>query len=189
MAIIFFLFYSFESFSHQRSLMVFYWTLSDCKFPQIFRMLLTILVDLNNSVIWMVSTRPLISKYPSPNKNALSTVPSVSIVNSIKLTFMFHCFLFLLFSKVYVFIVVFAFLQFCYVISHILRIVFSVRDTPFVRMFKFKLLAQFLVDHLHYSVVSRFIFSYLSLIMWLIVSSPLPHNLHLLLVISFLFLL
>ena len=55
------LFYSIENFSHQHSLMVFHCSLSDSKSPQISRTLLSILADLNNVVIWMVSTRPLIS--------------------------------------------------------------------------------------------------------------------------------
>ena len=56
------LFYSFEKFSHQRQLMVFHRSLSDSKSPQVSRALLSILADLNNAVVWMVSTRPFISK-------------------------------------------------------------------------------------------------------------------------------
>ena len=48
--------YSFESFSHQHLLMVFHRGLSDSKSPQISRTLLCILVDRNNTVVWMVST-------------------------------------------------------------------------------------------------------------------------------------
>ena len=44
----------------------FYWSLSDSKSPQVSRNLLSILADLNNAVVWIVSTRPLISKSPSP---------------------------------------------------------------------------------------------------------------------------
>ena len=46
------------SFSHQRQLMVFHWSLIDSKSPQISRTLLSILAVLNNVVPWMVSTRP-----------------------------------------------------------------------------------------------------------------------------------
>ena len=42
--------------------MVFHWSLSDSKSPQVFTTLLSILADLNNVVNSMVSTRPLISK-------------------------------------------------------------------------------------------------------------------------------
>ena len=44
----------------------FYWSLSDSKSPQVFRTLRSILADLNNDVLWMVSTRPLISKSSCP---------------------------------------------------------------------------------------------------------------------------
>ena len=43
--------------------MVFHWSLSDNKSPQVSRTLLSILAVLNNAVIWMVSTRP---PTPSP---------------------------------------------------------------------------------------------------------------------------
>ena len=46
--------YSFESFSHQRYLMVSYWSLSDSKSPQVSRNLLNMVADLNNAVVWMV---------------------------------------------------------------------------------------------------------------------------------------
>ena len=42
-------FYTFESFSHQRYLMVLHWR--ESKFPQVSRTLLSILADLNNAVI------------------------------------------------------------------------------------------------------------------------------------------
>ena len=42
--------------------MVIHWSLSDSKSPQVSRTLLNILVLLNNAVVWMVSTSPLISK-------------------------------------------------------------------------------------------------------------------------------
>ena len=41
-------FYSFERFSHQHRLMVFHWSLSDSKFPQVSRTLLSILTNLNS---------------------------------------------------------------------------------------------------------------------------------------------
>ena len=42
--------------------MVFHWSLSDSKSPQVSRTLLSILAVLNNAVVWMVSTRPPTSK-------------------------------------------------------------------------------------------------------------------------------
>ena len=46
-----------ESFSGQCILMVFHWSLSDSKSPQVSRTLLSILTVLNNAVVWLVSTR------------------------------------------------------------------------------------------------------------------------------------
>ena len=46
--------------------MVSHWSLGDSKTPQVSRTLLSILADLNNAVVWMVSTRPLISKFSCP---------------------------------------------------------------------------------------------------------------------------
>ena len=51
-----------------------------------------LLADLNNIVIWMVSTRPVISKPSSPCTNPLVTVPRVPIPIGIIITFMFHSF-------------------------------------------------------------------------------------------------
>ena len=45
--------------------MVFHWSLSDNKSPQILGTLLNILADFNNAVVFMVCTRPLISKSSS----------------------------------------------------------------------------------------------------------------------------
>ena len=54
--------------------------------------LLSILVDLNNVVVWMVSTRSLISKTSSPYSNPLVTVSSAPITIGITVTFMFRSF-------------------------------------------------------------------------------------------------
>ena len=86
------LFLSFESFSHQRELTVFHKNLSDSKFPPATWILLSILADLNNSVLWMVSTCPLISKSSSPCTNPLMTVPRAPITISIIFTFIFYSF-------------------------------------------------------------------------------------------------
>ena len=60
--------------------MVFHWGLSDSKSPQVFRIFLSILAVLNNVVVWMVSTRPPISKSSSPFSNPLVTVPKSTIL-------------------------------------------------------------------------------------------------------------
>ena len=72
--------------------MVFYWSLSDSKSPQVARTLLSILDDHNNAVVWMVSTCPLISKSSSPCTNPLVIVLRAAIIIGIIVTFMFHSF-------------------------------------------------------------------------------------------------
>ena len=51
---------------------------------------LSILADLNNAVVLMLSTRPLISKFSSICTNILVTVPRAPITIGITVTFMFH---------------------------------------------------------------------------------------------------
>ena len=68
--------------------------LSDSKSPQVSRTLLSILVDLNNVVIWMVSICPPISNNFSPLSKTLGTVPSASITIGITVTFNFYSFFF-----------------------------------------------------------------------------------------------
>ena len=72
--------------------MVFHWSLSDSKSPQVSRTLLSILAVLNNAVVWMVSTHPPISKSSSPFSNPLVTVPNAPITMGIIFTCMFHSF-------------------------------------------------------------------------------------------------
>ena len=72
--------------------MVFRRRLSDSMSPQVSRTLLSILADLNNAVVWMVSTPPLISKSSSLCTNFLVTVSSAPITIGITITCMFHSF-------------------------------------------------------------------------------------------------
>ena len=72
--------------------MVFHWRLSDTKFAQVFRTLLSILVVFNNAVVWMVSTRLPTSKSSRPFNNPLVTVPKAPVTIGIIVTFMFHNF-------------------------------------------------------------------------------------------------
>ena len=74
--------------------MVFHWSLSDSKSSQVSRSLLSILADLNNVVVWIVATRPVISKSTSPCTNPLVTLPRAPITIGITVTFMFHSFFF-----------------------------------------------------------------------------------------------
>ena len=59
--------------------MVFHWSLSDSKTPQVSRTRLRILVVLSNAVIWIVSTRPPTSKSSRPFNNPLVIVPKAPI--------------------------------------------------------------------------------------------------------------
>ena len=61
--------------------MVFHWSLSDSKSPQVSWSLLSILAVLNNVVVWMVSTRPPTSKSSSLFNSPLFTVPKVPILH------------------------------------------------------------------------------------------------------------
>ena len=85
-------FYLFQSFSHQRELMVFHRSFSDSKSWHISRTLLSILAALNYAVVLMVSTHTLISKPSNPFINLLVTVPSVLTTIGITVTFIFHNF-------------------------------------------------------------------------------------------------
>ena len=96
--------------------MVFEWSLSDSKSPQVSRALLSILADLSNAEVWMVPIHPIISKSSSLFINSSLTVPRAPIRIGIIVTFMFHIF-FQFSSKVEVFIFLFAFLQFYSVVS------------------------------------------------------------------------
>ena len=71
--------------------MVFHWHLSDSKYPQVSRTLLSILAVLNNVVVWVVSTHPLTSKSSSPFYNPLVTVPKSPITIGIIVLFMSPC--------------------------------------------------------------------------------------------------
>ena len=89
--LLFLLIYSLE-FSTSVLAMVFHWSLSDSKSPQVSRTLLSILTTLNNAVVWMVSIHPSTSRSSSPFNNPLVTVPKAPITIGIIVTFMFHSF-------------------------------------------------------------------------------------------------
>ena len=76
----------------ERYLMVFYWSLSDSKSPQVSRTRRRILAVLSNAVVWIVSTRPPTSKSSRPFNNPLVIVPNAPITIGTIVTFMFHSF-------------------------------------------------------------------------------------------------
>ena len=73
--------------------MVFHWSLSDSKSPQVSRTRLSILAVLSNAVIWIVFTSPPTSKTSRPFNNPLVTVPKAPITIGTIVIFMFHNFL------------------------------------------------------------------------------------------------
>ena len=76
--------------------MIFHWSLNDSKSPQVFRTLLSILTDLNNTVVWMVSARSPISNSSSPLNKYLGIIPSAPLTIGTTVIFMLHSFLVLM---------------------------------------------------------------------------------------------
>ena len=74
------------SFSHQYKLIVFHWSLSDSKSPQVSRTLLSILANLNNGVVWMVSACLSISNSSSLFTKLLGIIPSAHFTIDIPVT-------------------------------------------------------------------------------------------------------
>ena len=91
--------------------MVSHWCLNNSKYPQVSGTLQSITANLNNAVIWMVSTPPLISKSSNPFVNFSLSVQSIPIIIRIPITFMFQS-SFQFFSKVQLLIFLFTFLFF-----------------------------------------------------------------------------
>ena len=72
-------------------MMIFHWSLCGRKSPHVSMTLLNILADLNNTVVWMVST-PLISKSSISCINPFVTELSAPVTIGITVTFIFHSF-------------------------------------------------------------------------------------------------
>ena len=89
--------------------MAFPCSLSDVKSSEIFRTLLSILADLNNAVVLMVSSCSLISKSFASFTNPLRTFSSAPFKIGIVIPFVFHSVFFLFSSKVKMFMSLFAF--------------------------------------------------------------------------------
>ena len=91
---------------------VFHWSVSGRISLHISWILLSILIDLNNYVIWIVSPHSFTSKYYSPSSNPWLTVPRAPIIISITVTFMFHCLFFQFPGKVDALNLIFVFFRF-----------------------------------------------------------------------------
>ena len=79
-------------FPHQHYLMVLHWSLSDSKSPIVSRIFRCIRTDLNNAIVWIVSTRPVIFKF-----SIFCIIPSVIIIKApitivMNVHFTFHVF-------------------------------------------------------------------------------------------------
>ena len=72
--------------------MIFHWSLSDSKSPQVSWTRLRILAVLSIVVVWIVSTRLLTSKSSRPFNNPLFIVPNAPISIGTIVTFTFHSF-------------------------------------------------------------------------------------------------
>ena len=80
------------SFSHEHELMVFHWSFRDNKYPHVSMTFLSNPADLYNAVVWIVSTRSVISKSSRPCNSLLVTVPRAPIKIGKIVTFLFHIF-------------------------------------------------------------------------------------------------
>ena len=69
--------------------MVFHWSVSGSKFPQISRTFLSIVPDLNNVLVWMVTSRPPISNSSKP----LDIVAITPVIIGTTVIIMFHSFI------------------------------------------------------------------------------------------------
>ena len=72
--------------------MVSHWSFSDSKFSQVSRTFLSIVPNLNNAVVSMVSTSPLISMSSTPCTRLLVTVQRAPITIGITFILMLYCF-------------------------------------------------------------------------------------------------
>ena len=64
----------------QCKLVVFHWSLNDSKSPQLSIILLGILANLKNAVVWIVLILPLIFNSSNPLSNHFGTIPSTSAI-------------------------------------------------------------------------------------------------------------
>ena len=85
------LFYSFESFSHQRLMMAFRKSLSDNMSPQVYTTPLSIIAYFKNAFVWIVSSYSRVFQSLSNISVILPSVP-ITITIVITVTFVLLCF-------------------------------------------------------------------------------------------------
>ena len=78
--------------SHRCKLMFFHWRMSDSKSPLVFRNLLSILPDLDSSIVWMVLNVPLIYNFSNIFPRLWETFPSIPVTIGITLALLLHRF-------------------------------------------------------------------------------------------------
>ena len=88
-------------FSQKCQLMVFHWSLSDSKSPQVSWTLLCTLADFNDAVVSIVLILPLVSNSLSSFSKLLGTVPNTPTAVGITITFMFKLLLLLYLLQVF----------------------------------------------------------------------------------------
>ena len=101
--------------------MVFHWSLSDSKSPQVSRTLLSVLAVVNRALVWMVYTLSPAFKSSSPFNNPLDAVPKAPITIGKIFTVMFHSF-FQFPSKVEILILLFTLFQIYSVVSQVSKV-------------------------------------------------------------------
>ena len=116
--------------------MAFHENVSDNKSPQVSETLLSILDDLNNAVVWMVSTCSVISKTSSSCINHLVAAPQAPITIGIIVTFILRMF-FLIPDEVQVLISLFASCYFYFEVSQDSKVHCSANSVLFFYLFFF----------------------------------------------------
>ena len=173
--------------------MVFHWILSDSNSPKVSRTLLGILADLINTVVWVVSTCPLITKSSSPFTNSFGDRSKCTNYNWYNRHFHAIYFFSYLGRSRYLSLFSLYFSLFCglpgqqspqfsrfsfFFLLFFLFFFFFFWLSLCVHMIKFKFLARFPVNRFSNPVMLRFILLCTnllhSLIMWLIVSTLSP---------------
>ena len=101
------------------------WSLSDSKSPQVSRTLLSILADLSNAVVWIVSTCLLISKFSSPLYQSFGNCTKSANYNWYHRHFHVQVFFFQFSSKVQILILLFTLFQFYSGVSRLCKVLNS----------------------------------------------------------------